>query len=164
MLLAWPTWCSPLETYSRLATHSNGTTHSNKHSNSQSWSSLKRSTTEWKYSTKRNLHAWLPIGQNMHGIGYWLFQKHCTCPSNDLFCCKSGWKITLVGSRITHAAKSRYAPIKRWSTGSGRCPWQSQATLNWDRSLDHIWFSNTRSKNLKENTLRHRFKMAHSRC
>ena len=28
------------------------------------------------------------------GIGYWLFQKHCSCPSNDLFCCKQGWKIT----------------------------------------------------------------------
>ena len=32
------------------------------------------------------------------GIGYWLFQKHCSCPSNDLFCCKRGWQITLVGS------------------------------------------------------------------
>ena len=46
------------------------------------------------------------------GIGYWLFQKHCSCPSNDLFCCKQGWKITLVGSRFTHAAESRYAPIE----------------------------------------------------
>jgi len=47
-----------------------------------------------------------------HGISYWLFQKHCSCPSNDLFCCKQGCKITLVGSRFTHDAKSRYAPIK----------------------------------------------------
>ena len=46
------------------------------------------------------------------GIGYWLFQKHCHCASNDLFCCKQGWKITLVGSRFTHAAESRYAPIE----------------------------------------------------
>ena len=49
------------------------------------------------------------------GIGYWLFQKHCShcsCPSNDLFCYKQGWKITLVVSRFTHAAESRYAPIE----------------------------------------------------
>lgn len=47
-----------------------------------------------------------------HGIGFWLFQKHCHCPSNTLFCCKTGWKITLVGSRFTHPAESRYAPIE----------------------------------------------------
>ena len=46
------------------------------------------------------------------GVGYWLFQKHCTCPTQDIFCCKTGWKITLVGSRFTHAAESRYAPIE----------------------------------------------------
>ena len=32
-----------------------------------------------------------------HGIGYWLFQKHCSCPTNNLFCCKPGWKITHIG-------------------------------------------------------------------
>ena len=47
-----------------------------------------------------------------HGIGYWLFQKHCSCPSIDFFFCKQGWKTTLVGSRFTHAAESRYAPIE----------------------------------------------------
>ena len=34
-------------------------------------------------------------------IGFWLFQKHCHCPSSDLFCCQLGWKITL-----------RYVPIE----------------------------------------------------
>ena len=38
------------------------------------------------------------------GIGYWLFQKHCQCPSNEIFCCQAGWKVTLVGSRFTHPA------------------------------------------------------------
>ena len=28
------------------------------------------------------------------------------------FCCRTGWKITLVGSRFTHAAESRYAPVE----------------------------------------------------
>lgn len=46
------------------------------------------------------------------GIGFWLFQKHCHCPSRDLFCCRQGWKITLVGSQFTHSAESRYAPIE----------------------------------------------------
>eukprot|EP00794_Sanderia_malayensis_P002522 gene2522-2915_t len=66
------------------------------------------------------------------GIGYWLFQKHCHCPSTDPFCCCSGWKVTLVGSRFTHAAESRYAPIE-----------------------DEI--SNGRLRNLKEKTLRYKF-------
>ena len=47
-----------------------------------------------------------------HGISFWLFQKHCKCHSNEPFCCHTGWKITLVGSRFTHAAESRYAPVE----------------------------------------------------
>ena len=39
------------------------------------------------------------------GICFWLFQKHCTCQTINLFCCKEGWKISL-------AAKSRYDPIE----------------------------------------------------
>ena len=43
------------------------------------------------------------------GIGFWLFQKHCQCLSTEPFCCHTGWKTTLVGSRFTHAAESHYA-------------------------------------------------------
>ena len=46
------------------------------------------------------------------GIGFWLLQKHCTCPGSKPFCCNSGWKVTLVGSRFTHTAESRYAPVE----------------------------------------------------
>ena len=46
------------------------------------------------------------------GIGFWLFQKHCECAIIKPFCCPSGWKITLVGSRFTSGAESRYAPIE----------------------------------------------------
>ena len=46
------------------------------------------------------------------GIGFWLLQKHCQCSSRDPFCCLDGWRITLVGSRFTHAAESRYAPVE----------------------------------------------------
>ena len=38
------------------------------------------------------------------GIGFWLCQKHCTCPNNVPVCCPDGWKITLVESRFTHPA------------------------------------------------------------
>ena len=41
------------------------------------------------------------------GIGFWMFQRHCSCPQRELFCCKEGWRITLVGSQFTHAAESR---------------------------------------------------------
>ncbi|CAB3989084.1 Hypothetical predicted protein [Paramuricea clavata] len=42
----------------------------------------------------------------------WLFQKHCNCASAKLFCCHTGWKITLEGSCFTHAAASRSAPME----------------------------------------------------
>jgi hypothetical protein len=41
------------------------------------------------------------------GVGYWLFQKHCQCPSHKIFCCQAGWKVSLMGSRFTHSAESR---------------------------------------------------------
>ena len=112
-----------------------------------------------------------------HGIGFWLFQKHCTCPSKDLFCCKSGWKITLVGSRFTHAAESRYAPIEGEALAVADALDKARhfvlgctnliiavdhrplLKIFGDRSLDHI--SNTRLRNLKEKTLRYHFKMVH---
>ena len=46
------------------------------------------------------------------GLGFWLLQKHCTCQPIKPFCCKTGWKVTLVGSRFTTGAESRYAPIE----------------------------------------------------
>lgn len=46
------------------------------------------------------------------GIGFWLFQKHCSCSKTQPFCCNDGWKVTLVGSRFTHGAESRYAPVE----------------------------------------------------
>ena len=112
-----------------------------------------------------------------HGIGYWLFQKHCSCPSNDLFCCKQGWKITLVGSRFTHAAESRYAPIEGEALAVADALDKARhfvlgcknltiavdhrplLKIFGDRSLDHI--CNTRLRNLKEKTLRYHFKIVH---
>ena len=112
-----------------------------------------------------------------HGISYWLFQKHCTCLSNDLFCCKEGWKITLLGSRFTHPAESRYTPIEGEALAMADaldkvrhfilgCKNLTIAVdhrpllkIFGDRSLDNI--SNTRLRNLKEKTLRYHFKIVH---
>ena len=41
-----------------------------------------------------------------------LVTTHCQCPSTEPFCCNTGWKIALVGSRFTHATESRYAPVE----------------------------------------------------
>ncbi|XP_072168844.1 uncharacterized protein [Diadema setosum] len=46
------------------------------------------------------------------GISFWLLQKHCSCNDVEPFCCNSGWKIALVGSRFTHAAETRNAPVE----------------------------------------------------
>ena len=47
-----------------------------------------------------------------NGIGYYLSQKHCTCPGLEPDCCDSGWRITLAGSRFLKAAETGYAPIE----------------------------------------------------
>ena len=44
------------------------------------------------------------------GIGFWLTKKPCQ-PIKPL-CCASGWRVTLVGSRFTSSAESRFAPIE----------------------------------------------------
>ena len=98
-------------------------------------------------------------------------------PPTDLFCCTQGWKITLVGSRFTHAAKSRYAPIEGEALAVADALDKARhfvlgyknltiavdhrplIKIFGDRSLDHI--CNTRLRNLKEKTLRYHFKMVH---
>ena len=111
------------------------------------------------------------------GIGYWLFQKHCTCRNETLFCCRSGWKITLVGSRFTHPAESRYAPIEGEALAVAEALQKARffvlgcmnltiavdhkplLKLLGDRSLEDI--PNARLRNLKEKTLGYRFRIIH---
>ena len=61
---------------------------------------------------EKNRPTCLATDWSKSGIGFWLTQKHCSCSSATPFCCKSGWKVTLIGSRFTRGAESRYAPIK----------------------------------------------------
>ena len=111
------------------------------------------------------------------GIGFWLLQKHCTCSKKEPFCCPSGWKITLVGSRFTHPAESRYAPVEGEALAVADSLDKARffvlgcadliiavdhkliLKIFTDRSLEDI--SNTRLRNLKEKTLRYKFRMVH---
>ena len=141
--------------------------------------SLERLSTESRYSTNLNppVCTCLATDWSKDGIGYWLFQKHCDCFSGDLFCCRTGWKITLIGSHFTHPAESRYASIEGEALAVAMaldkarhfvlgCSDLTIATdhkpllkIFGDRSLDQI--GNTRLRNLKEKTLPYRFRMIH---
>ena len=109
------------------------------------------------------------------GIGFWLFQKHCKCSGTTLFCCRDGWQITLVGSRFTSSAESRYAPVEGEALAVVNaldksrffvlgCPDLTIAVdhkpllrIFNDRALHAI--DNPRLRNLKEKTLKYRFSM-----
>ena len=111
------------------------------------------------------------------GIGYWLFQKHCQCPSQEIFCCQTGWKVTLVGSRFTHQAESRYAPVEGEALAVADALEKARhfvlgcrdltiavdhkplLKLFGDRCLEDI--ANPRLRNLKEKTLLYRFRMVY---
>ena len=111
------------------------------------------------------------------GTGFILFQKHCNCSSENITCCKMGWKIVFAGSKFNNKSESRYAPVE------GECLAVVQALFKCrhfilgckdlivatdhkplvkvlgDRSLEDIF--NPRLLNLKEKTLRYKFKIIH---
>ena len=111
------------------------------------------------------------------GIGFWLLQKHCRCTGTKPFCCNSGWKVTLVGSRFTHAAESRYAPVEGEALAVVNALGKAKhfvlgctnliiavdhkplLKLFGNRALEDI--PNSRLRNLKEKTLSYRFQMVH---
>lgn len=114
---------------------------------------------------------------SVDGIGFFLMQKYCQCSSKTPTCCNDGWKLCLVGSRFTHPAESRYAPIEGEALAVVYALHQTRyyvlgckdllvATdhkpllqiLN-DRSLTDI--DNRRLLNLKEKTLGYRFTIIH---
>ena len=125
----------------------------------------------------KNRPTCLATDWSKDGIGFWLFQKHCPCTTDKPFCCKTGWKVTLVGSRFTSGAESRYAPIegealavvdaldkaRHFTLG---CTHLTVAVdhkpllkIFGDRCLDDI--PNPRLRNLKEKSLRYQFRVVH---
>ena len=111
------------------------------------------------------------------GIGYFLLQQHCSCPSGLPDCCPGGWKITLAGSRFLSSAEQRYAAIEgealavAWGLEQTRYFTQGCDNLVvvtdhkplvkifGDRTLDEI--SNSRLFRLKQRTLPWRFDIVH---
>ena len=89
----------------------------------------------------------------------------------------SGWKVTLAGSRFTHKAESRYAPIEGEALAVADALDKARyfvlgcedlivavdhkplSKIFVDRSLEDI--PNSRLRNLKEKTLRYRFRVTH---
>ncbi|CAC5380508.1 unnamed protein product [Mytilus coruscus] len=114
---------------------------------------------------------------SVDGIGFFLMQKYCQCSSKTHTCCNDGWKLCLVGSRFTHPAESRYAPIEgdalavvyalhqtRYYVLGCKDPLvatdhQPLLQILNDRSLTYI--DNRRLLNLKEKTLGYRFTILH---
>ena len=114
---------------------------------------------------------------SQEGLGYWLSQKHCDCADARPLYCKSGWKVVLMGSRFTHGAESRYAPIEGKALAvvdalnktrhfTFGCPYLTIVVdhkpllkVLGDRALDDI--PNPRLRNIKEKSLRYRFRVLH---
>ena len=62
---------------------------------------------------KMNKVTYLLTDYRKTGIRYFLFQKHCRCPTESSpNCGENHWKIILARSRFTKDAESRYSPVK----------------------------------------------------
>ena len=102
------------------------------------------------------------------GVGYFMYQQYCSCPSTITTCCPNGWRVTLAGSRFLRAAEKNYSPTegeamavawaledsKFFTLGCTRLHVQTDhrplVKLLGDRTLDEI--ANRRLVNLKEKT------------
>ena len=112
------------------------------------------------------------------GMGFLLFQKHCTCAIDRApVCCPEGWHLMFAGSRFCINAEQRYVPIEgeaaaiSWALKKCHmiilgCPNVIVMTNHeplkghyGDRDLSKI--HNPRLFQLKENSLRYRFTMQH---
>ena len=114
---------------------------------------------------------------SLTGVGYWLRQKHCQCPSLTPGCCPSGWRITLAGSRFLRTAEQRYAPVEgealavAWALEDSRfftlgcsdlvvaSDHKPLVKLLGDKALYDI--QNPRLFRLKQRTLMWRFRIVH---
>ena len=111
------------------------------------------------------------------GLGYFMYQQWCDCPSTVTTCCDDGWKITLAGSRFLHQAEVNYWPVegellatawaledtKFFTLGCTRLHLQVDhkplVGLLENKTLDAI--DNRRLVNLKEKTFPWNFTVSH---
>ena len=104
------------------------------------------------------------------GIGYFLLQQHCECPSGIPDCCPQGWRITLAGSRFLSSAEQRYAAIEgealAMAWGHEQTKYFTQGCDNLGVITDHkplvkIFADRTSLYRLKQRTLSWRFDIQH---
>ena len=111
------------------------------------------------------------------GIGHVLLQKHCDCSDEKIYCCLTGWKVTLIGSQFTSPAESRYKPIEGEALavveGLDKTRFFVLGCTNLTVAVDHKPLlkilsdrclediPNARLRNLKEKTLRYKFKIVY---
>ena len=111
------------------------------------------------------------------GVGFFLLQKHCSCPERKPTCCKDGWKLVFAGSRFLKPNEQGWAPVEGealavvYSLEKAKyyvlgCKDLIIATdhnpllgIFGDRSLESV--DNPRLRKLKEKTLAYRFTMVH---
>ena len=111
-------------------------------------------------------------------MGFWLTQKHCSCPGPPVLgCCRTGWQTVYCGSKFNTPAQSRYAPIEGEAAaavfGLEKCAPFILGHPNLLLALDHkplikIFgpasmesITNPRLFSLKQKTLRYRFIPVH---
>ena len=125
----------------------------------------------------KNRPTCLATDWSKDGLGFLLLQKHCQCSTIKPLCCRTGWKVVLIGSRFTSSAESRYAPIegealavvdalhkaRHFTLGCASLiiavDHKPLLKIFGDRSLENI--TNPRIFNLKQKTLQYRFKILH---
>ena len=112
------------------------------------------------------------------GIGFTLTQKYCNCPEPYSPVCGGGhWRLTLVGSRFTTDAESRYAPVEGEALaatyGLHQCKYFVMGSPNLILATDHKPLTrilnerplesieNPRLLKFKEKTLMYDFKIIH---
>ena len=127
-----------------------------------------------------NLHAptGLATDWSKNCMGFWLVQKHCTCPGPPVLgCCRQGWQTVFCGSKFNTPAESKYPPIEGEAAaavfGLQKCAPFILGHPNLQLALDHkplikIFGSatlesitNPRLFSLKTKTLRFRFTPVH---
>ena len=111
------------------------------------------------------------------GMGFWLCQKHCSCPTDRPGCCFTGWQTVFVGSRFCHQAEQHYAPIEGEATAAAwatdKCRFFLLGLPNFILALDHMplisifrdkeigYVTNPRIRNQKVKLLPYRFTPIH---
>ena len=113
------------------------------------------------------------------GIGYWLTQKHCSCPGDPTpGCCATGWQTVYCGSKFCTPAESRYHPIEGEAhatiTGLEKCKFFILGLENLILCIDHkpllailgtkqnlADIPNPRLMNVKLKSMMYRFRVKH---